>query len=71
MGDDGARGLRTLREAGARTLAQDRTSCLVYGMPGAAVALGAAEQVVPLTQIASLLQGMVKAVPNQQDAHSE
>ncbi len=42
MGDDGAQGLLALRRAGALTLAQERDSCVVYGMPGAAVALGAA-----------------------------
>ncbi len=51
MGDDGARGLLALRRAGAHTLAQDEETSAVYGMPRAAVALGAAEFVVPLDQI--------------------
>ncbi len=52
MGADGARGLLAMRQRGARTLVQDRQTCLVYGMPGAAVERGAAEQIVPLDRIA-------------------
>ena len=55
MGDDGARGLLALRRAGARTIAQDEATCVVWGMPGAAVALGAADEVLPLSQIAHRL----------------
>lgn len=55
MGEDGADGLLAMRQAGARTLAQDRESCIVYGMPGAAVERGAVEQVVPLSRIAAIL----------------
>ncbi len=55
MGDDGARGLLALRKAGAATLVQDQASSVVWGMPGAAVALGAAQDVVPLTQVAHRL----------------
>ena len=55
MGDDGARGLKEMREAGAPTLAQDEASSVVWGMPGAAVKLGAAAQVLPLSQIAAEL----------------
>ncbi|NVM75828.1 two-component system chemotaxis response regulator CheB [Duganella sp. SG902] len=51
MGDDGARGLRELREAGAHTIAQDEASCVVYGMPKAAVKLDAACRVLPLREI--------------------
>lgn len=53
MGDDGATGLRAVRDAGGRTIAQDESSCVVFGMPGAAVALGAACEVVPLCSIPS------------------
>jgi two-component system chemotaxis response regulator CheB len=59
MGDDGARGLRTLRAAGARTLAQDAASCVVYGMPRAAVEAGAAERVVQLADLAAVLRTMM------------
>ncbi len=55
MGDDGARGLLALRKAGAATVAQDEASSVVWGMPGAAVALGAAQETVPLSQIATRL----------------
>jgi two-component system chemotaxis response regulator CheB len=48
MGDDGARGLKAMRDAGAATFAQDEASCVVYGMPREAVRLGAAGQVLPL-----------------------
>lgn len=53
MGDDGARGLLTMREAGALTLAQDEASCVVYGMPKEAIRLGAAERSVALADIAA------------------
>jgi two-component system, chemotaxis family, protein-glutamate methylesterase/glutaminase len=51
MGDDGARGLKEMRDAGAHTVAQDEATCVVYGMPGEAVKLGAAESEVPLPTI--------------------
>lgn len=53
MGRDGAAGLLALREAGARTLGQDATSCVVYGMPRVAQELGAVEEQVPLSQMAA------------------
>jgi two-component system chemotaxis response regulator CheB len=52
MGDDGARGLLEMRNAGARTLAQDEASSVVFGMPKEAIACGAAEKVVSLSAIA-------------------
>ncbi len=51
MGDDGARGLKEMRDAGAHTVAEDESSCVVFGMPKEAIRLGAAEKVVPLPQI--------------------
>ncbi|MES1928647.1 chemotaxis-specific protein-glutamate methyltransferase [Salinisphaera dokdonensis CL-ES53] len=48
MGKDGALGLLHMREAGAATLAQDEASCVVFGMPREAIAIGAAQAVVPL-----------------------
>ncbi len=53
MGSDGAQGLLKMREAGARTIAQDENSCVVFGMPKVAIEMGAAEQVLPLSHIAS------------------
>jgi two-component system chemotaxis response regulator CheB len=51
MGDDGAAGLLEMRNAGARTVAQDEESCVVYGMPKEAVKRGAVERTVPLHAI--------------------
>jgi two-component system chemotaxis response regulator CheB len=56
MGDDGARGLREMHEAGAHTIAQDEESCVVYGMPKEAVKLGAVDEVLPLRRIAAAIQ---------------
>ena len=56
MGDDGARGLKLMRDAGARTVAQDEATCVVYGMPAEAVKLGAAETEAPLRAIAGLIE---------------
>ncbi|WP_275425786.1 protein-glutamate methylesterase/protein-glutamine glutaminase [Salinicola halophilus] len=55
MGKDGAAGLAEMRRAGAHTVAQDEGSCVVFGMPKEAIALGGAECVVPLTEIAGHL----------------
>lgn len=61
MGDDGARGLLAMRRAGARTLIQDEASSVVWGMPGAAHKLGAAEEVLPLQRIAERLLSLARA----------
>ncbi|PXW95508.1 two-component system chemotaxis response regulator CheB [Sphaerotilus hippei] len=53
MGDDGAHGLRLMREAGAHTAAQDEASSVVFGMPAEAIRLGAADHVVGLQDIAA------------------
>lgn len=55
MGDDGARGLKAMRGAGARTVAQDEATCVVYGMPKEAVARGGVEIVLPLGKIGERL----------------
>lgn len=55
MGDDGARGLLELKEAGAATVVQDEASSVVWGMPGAAWKLGAANEMLPLEHIAARL----------------
>ena len=49
MGRDGAAGMLKMRQAGASTLAQDEASCIVYGMPREAVALGAVEEIASLS----------------------
>jgi two-component system chemotaxis response regulator CheB len=55
MGADGAKGMKRLRDAGARTVAQDAASCVVFGMPKEAIAHGGAEHVVPLHKIGQAL----------------
>ena len=52
MGDDGAAGLLEMRNAGARTVAQDEESCVVFGMPKEAIKRGGAEKVIPLGAVA-------------------
>jgi two-component system, chemotaxis family, protein-glutamate methylesterase/glutaminase len=51
MGNDGARGLLAMRKAGAPTVAQDEASCVVFGMPKEAIAMDAAQEVVPLDRM--------------------
>jgi two-component system chemotaxis response regulator CheB len=51
MGDDGARGLKEMRDAGASTVAQDEASCVVFGMPKEAIRMGGAQRVLPLNEL--------------------
>ncbi|WGT49908.1 protein-glutamate methylesterase/protein-glutamine glutaminase [Thioclava nitratireducens] len=53
MGDDGARGLAEMRAVGAQTIAQDKPTSVVWGMPGEAMRIGAAERAVPLQGLAT------------------
>ena len=62
MGKDGAAGLLAIRRAGGRTIAQDEATSVVFGMPREAILLGAAEQVLPLDQIAPRL-GLMAGAP--------
>ena len=55
MGDDGARGMLEMKEAGAYTIAQDEASCVVFGMPKEAIKLGAINTVAPLEHIAAVV----------------
>ncbi|MAC48254.1 MAG: chemotaxis response regulator protein-glutamate methylesterase [Oceanospirillum sp.] len=55
MGDDGARGLKEMHNAGSQTFAQDEKTCVVYGMPKEAVKLGAVDQIVPLQLIPEII----------------
>ncbi|WP_294196789.1 chemotaxis response regulator protein-glutamate methylesterase [uncultured Sphingomonas sp.] len=55
MGDDGARGLLEMKQAGARTFAQDEETSIVFGMPKEAIARGAADKIVPLNRVAKEL----------------
>ena len=51
MGDDGAKGMKEMHDAGSYTIAQDEATCIVYGMPAEAVKLGGVDQIVPLQDI--------------------
>ena len=51
MGADGARGMLTMHESGARMIAQDEHTCVVFGMPKEAIQLGGVDEVLPLPQI--------------------
>jgi len=53
MGDDGAKGMLELKEAGAYTIAQDEKSCVVFGMPQEAIKIGAVDKILPLQNIAN------------------
>ncbi len=55
MGDDGAKGILEMKEAGAFTIAQDEKTCVVFGMPNEAIKLGAIERVLPLDSIADFI----------------
>ena len=59
MGNDGAHGLLAMAESGAMTIAQDEATSVVFGMPGAAIALGAASVVAPIHRIAQVAFGGV------------
>ena len=62
MGRDGARGLKEMLEAGSRTIAQDEATSVVWGMPGEAVALGAAQHVLALENVATKMLSLADAM---------
>jgi two-component system chemotaxis response regulator CheB len=51
MGDDGARGMKEMHDAGAKTVAEDESTCVVFGMPKEAIKLGGVDRIVPLDLI--------------------
>jgi two-component system, chemotaxis family, protein-glutamate methylesterase/glutaminase len=55
MGNDGARGMKLLHDGGARTVAQNEESCVVFGMPMEAIRLHAVDEVIPLSQVAGAI----------------
>jgi two-component system chemotaxis response regulator CheB len=55
MGDDGARGMKVLHDGGARTIAQDEASCVVFGMPKEAIKLQAVDDILPLERVAGAI----------------
>jgi len=61
MGSDGARGMLKMKRAGARTVAQDEASCVVFGMPREAIRMGGADRVLPLDRIAGELMALAAA----------
>ncbi len=60
MGDDGADGLKLMRDAGSPTIAQDKASSVVWGMPGEAVKRNAAAEILPLDQVAERVLRLVR-----------
>ncbi len=60
MGSDGARGLKALHDAGGRTIAQDKATCVVFGMPQQGIALGVAQEVLSLGKIGVRLMELVR-----------
>jgi two-component system chemotaxis response regulator CheB len=65
MGEDGAEGLLDMRRAGARTIVENETTAVVYGMPAAAVAIGAAAESLPLQQIAPRIAELFSRSPEE------
>ena len=59
MGSDGAEGFRAIHQAGGHTIAQDRSTSLIYGMPRAVAEQGLADQILPLDQIAQAIAEIV------------
>jgi len=59
MGSDGAKGLKTIKDAGGSTIAEDESSCVVFGMPKAAIEMGCVDTVVPLQRIAKTIMRMI------------
>jgi len=55
MGDDGARGIKEMKDAGAKTIAQNEATCVVYGMPAEAVKLGAIDNIIALNEIPRMM----------------
>ena len=68
MGKDGARGLKEMLDAGSRTIAQDEATSVVWGMPGEAVSLGAAQYVMALENVAGKILSLADAMDITRDA---
>ncbi|HOC75890.1 MAG TPA: chemotaxis response regulator protein-glutamate methylesterase [Deltaproteobacteria bacterium] len=60
MGDDGARGMREMKDAGAFTIAQDEESCVVFGMPKVAIEMGGVCRIVTLNSMTDFIMGLVR-----------
>lgn len=59
LGSDGAKGLKAIKDAGGNTIAEDPSTCVVFGMPKAAIELGCVDEVVPLPQVAQTILKMI------------
>jgi len=59
LGRDGAKGLEAIKDAGGNTIAEDSSTCVVFGMPKAAIELGCVDEIVPLPQIAQTILRMI------------
>jgi two-component system chemotaxis response regulator CheB len=70
MGSDGAKGLLAMRSEGSHTIAQDEESCAIFGMPREAIALGAADEVLPLKQIAGSIISRMSTARNRRSEWS-
>jgi two-component system chemotaxis response regulator CheB len=63
MGADGAKGMLEMKQAGARTIAQDQASCVVFGMPQEAIRHGGVDEILPLDRIPAALLERLSALP--------
>ena len=59
LGSDGAKGLKAIKDAGGNTIVEDRSTCVVFGMPKAAIELGCVDEIVPLPRIARAILEMI------------
>jgi len=59
LGSDGARGLKAIKDAGGNTIAEDQSTCVVFGMPKAAIDLGCVDEIVPLSKISQNILKMI------------
>ena len=68
MGSDGTRGARLIKDAGGEIIAQDESTCVVYGMPKSVVEAGYADHVVPLPDIASAITDLCATARGREEA---
>jgi two-component system chemotaxis response regulator CheB len=66
MGSDGADGIGEIRRAGGLTIAQDKDSCAIFGMPRAAIDKGNIDRVVPLSEMAGYLMSVIGRTINSE-----
>jgi len=59
LGNDGARGMKAIKDAGGSTIAEDESTCVVFGMPKAAIEMGCVDEVVPLPGVAQAILRMI------------